>query len=148
MTAKIHVERMMHRNSISVAGETAASYALIKLIPSGLQGVSKPMGLNLALVLDVSERARARQESRRLLYKLAHADRVSMMGELAATLAHEVSQPLTAILSNAQAAERFLNGRNHSLDLDEVREILGDIARDCARLSVGSERCRGLALRP
>src|SRR5437588_1113102 len=55
MTAKIHIERMMHRNSIAVAGETAASYALIKLIPSGLgQGVSKPLGLNLALVLDVS----------------------------------------------------------------------------------------------
>lgn len=55
MAAKIHVERMMHRNSIAVAGESAASYALIKLIPSGLGGqVSKPMGLNLALVLDVS----------------------------------------------------------------------------------------------
>ena len=55
MTAKIHVERMMHRNSIAVAGESAASYALIKLIPTGLgQAGSKPMGLNLALVLDVS----------------------------------------------------------------------------------------------
>src|SRR5947208_155827 len=54
MTAKIHVERMMHRNSIAVAGESAASYALIKLIPSGLGQASKPMGLNLALVLDVS----------------------------------------------------------------------------------------------
>src|ERR1700751_4516031 len=55
MTAKIHVERMMHRNSIAVSGETAASYALIKLIPSGLgQEVAKPMALNLALVLDVS----------------------------------------------------------------------------------------------
>src|SRR4051812_39516593 len=52
MTAKIHVERMMHRNSIAVAGETAASYALIKLIPTG--AIQKPMGLNLALVLDVS----------------------------------------------------------------------------------------------
>ncbi|MBX9680015.1 MAG: VWA domain-containing protein [Gemmataceae bacterium] len=52
MTAKIHVERMMHRNSIAVAGETAASYALIKLIPTG--EIQKPMGLNLALVLDVS----------------------------------------------------------------------------------------------
>lgn len=50
--AKIHVERMMHRNSIAVAGETAASYALLKLIPSGLG--AKPMPLNLALVLDVS----------------------------------------------------------------------------------------------
>ena len=52
MAAKIHVERMMHRNSIAVAGESAASYALVKLIPTGLSG--KPMGLNLALVLDVS----------------------------------------------------------------------------------------------
>src|SRR3954465_6730632 len=54
MAAKIHVERMMHRNSIAVQGESAASYALVKLIPSGLGQVSKPMGLNLALVLDVS----------------------------------------------------------------------------------------------
>src|SRR5205807_800241 len=55
MAAKIHVERMMHRSSIAVAGESAASYALIKLIPSGLgAGAGKPMGLNLALVLDVS----------------------------------------------------------------------------------------------
>lgn len=53
--AKIHVERMMHRNSIAVAGESAASYALVKLIPSGLgDGGGQPMGLNLALALDVS----------------------------------------------------------------------------------------------
>jgi Ca-activated chloride channel family protein len=51
--AKIHIERMMHRKSIAVAGETAATYALVKLIPSG-GGASVPMGLNLALVLDVS----------------------------------------------------------------------------------------------
>jgi len=50
--AKIHIERMMYRNSIAVAGETAASYALIKLIPVG--GGAKPLPLNLALVLDVS----------------------------------------------------------------------------------------------
>src|SRR5262245_11390785 len=53
MTAKIHIERMMHRNSIAVTGESAASYALIKLIPAGGMA-GKPMGLNLALVLDVS----------------------------------------------------------------------------------------------
>src|SRR3954469_1916290 len=53
--AKLHVERMMHRNSIAVTGESAASYALIKFIPSGLgAGVSVPRGLNLSLVLDVS----------------------------------------------------------------------------------------------
>lgn len=52
-TAKIHIERMMYRSSIAVAGESAASYALIKLIPTG-GGATKPLGLNLALVLDVS----------------------------------------------------------------------------------------------
>jgi len=52
MTAKIHIERMMHRNSIQVVGESAATYALVKLIPSGSGGVK--MGLNLALVVDVS----------------------------------------------------------------------------------------------
>src|SRR3954451_15147965 len=52
-TAKIHIERMMYRSSVAVLGESAASYALIKLIPAG-SGVSAPMGLNLALVLDVS----------------------------------------------------------------------------------------------
>src|SRR6185437_174413 len=51
--AKIHIERMMYRSSIAMAGESAASYALIKLIPSG-SGASKPLDLNLALVLDVS----------------------------------------------------------------------------------------------
>ena len=53
MTAKIHIERMMYRNSIAVAGQSAASYALIKLIPSA-EDADQPLGLNLALVLDVS----------------------------------------------------------------------------------------------
>jgi len=52
---KIHVERMMHRQSIAVLGESAVSYALVKLIPTGLgEGAPQRKGLNLALVLDVS----------------------------------------------------------------------------------------------
>jgi Ca-activated chloride channel family protein len=54
MPAKINIERMMHRNSIAVMGETAASYCLVKLIPTGDTGGGKKLGLNLALVLDVS----------------------------------------------------------------------------------------------
>jgi Ca-activated chloride channel family protein len=50
--AKIHIERMMYRSSVAVLGESAASYALVKLIPAG--GATKPLDLNLALVLDVS----------------------------------------------------------------------------------------------
>lgn len=51
--AKIHIERMMYRASIAVQGETAASYALVKLIPTG-SGAASQLSLNLALVLDVS----------------------------------------------------------------------------------------------
>jgi len=53
MAAKIYVERMMYRNSVAVPGESAASYALVKLIPTG-EGANVPLPLNLALVLDVS----------------------------------------------------------------------------------------------
>jgi Ca-activated chloride channel family protein len=54
MPAKLHLERMMYRNSIAVPGESAASYALVKLIPTGGEDAGKPLHLNLALVLDVS----------------------------------------------------------------------------------------------
>jgi Ca-activated chloride channel family protein len=54
MTACIHLERMMHRSSIAVSGESAAGYTLLKLIPSGLAAAARPLGLNLALALDVS----------------------------------------------------------------------------------------------
>jgi Ca-activated chloride channel family protein len=53
MPAKIHIERMMYRSSIAVPGESAASYALVKLIPSA-EGATTAVALNLALVLDVS----------------------------------------------------------------------------------------------
>lgn len=54
MSACIHVERMPHRSSVAVTGESAAGYVLLKLIPSGRPGAARPLGLNLALALDVS----------------------------------------------------------------------------------------------
>ena len=65
-----------------------------------------------------------------------------MMGELAATLAHELNQPMTAIMSNAQAATRFLD--RSSPDLDEVREILREIAEEDARAGEVIRRMRTL----
>ena len=53
MSAKIHIERMMYRNNLAIKGDSAASYALVKLIPAGPEGAGS-LGLNLALVLDVS----------------------------------------------------------------------------------------------
>lgn len=60
------------------------------------------------------------------------------MGELTAALAHELNQPLAAILSNVQAAQRFLN--HEDPDIDEVREILQDIEADDKKQAVLS--CR------
>jgi signal transduction histidine kinase len=77
--------------------------------------------------------------------ELAHAARVMTMGELSASLAHELTQPLTAILSNAQAALRFLTPP--SPDLDEVRGILADIVADDRRAGEVIHRLRGLLTR-
>ncbi len=93
------------------------------------------------LAMDVTERNLAQQESRRLQDELFHAGRVSTMGELAATLAHEINQPLSAIMSNAQAARRYLAAP--SPDLEEVRDILGDIVKEDARASEVINRLRG-----
>jgi two-component system sensor kinase FixL len=62
----------------------------------------------LASVLDITERRRLEQATARQRDELAHLSRVAMLGELSGSLAHELNQPLTAILSNAQAAQRFM----------------------------------------
>jgi signal transduction histidine kinase len=63
--------------------------------------------------------------------ELAHLGRVAMVGELSATLAHEMKQPLTAILANAQAAQHLL--KRDGFEMAELRDILEDIAADDKR---------------
>jgi two-component system sensor kinase FixL len=73
----------------------------------------------------------AEDEVRRQRAQLAHAARVSSLGELSASLAHELRQPMAAILSNAQAAQRLL--RKPEPDLVEIRTIIDDIVREDRR---------------
>jgi len=80
---------------------------------------------------DVTERKRAEAEAFQARRELLQLDRLSRMGELTASLAHELNQPLAAILSNAQAGLRFL--QSDKIDLDELREILQDITQDDQR---------------
>ena len=91
---------------------------------------------------DITQRRRAEAEAHRRMTELAHITRVATMGELATSLAHEINQPLTAILSNAQAAQRFLS--TSAPDLHEIRQILDDIARDDKRVSEVIRRMRAL----
>ena len=91
---------------------------------------------------DVTERKRVEIDAQRSRQELSHFTRVSTMGELAASLAHELSQPLTGILTNAQAARRFLELQ--APDLDELRSILSDIVDDDRRASEVIQRLREL----
>lgn len=94
---------------------------------------------------DVTERQRAQLETQRLQSEMAHVGRVSMLGQLASALAHEINQPLGAILRNTEAAELFL--QSDTPDLEEIRAILADIRADNQRASTVIERMRALLKR-
>jgi len=88
----------------------------------------------LCTSVDVTERKRAqdeREKLRQLEADLAHMNRVSMMGELAASLAHEITQPIASARNNARAAVNFMD--RHPSDMGEVREALGCIVGDADR---------------
>jgi PAS domain S-box-containing protein len=83
------------------------------------------------VIKDITDRKRDEERIRAQIDELAHVTRVATMGELTSSLAHEINQPLTAILSNAQAALRFMNAARP--DLTEVGGALTDIVSDCRR---------------
>ena len=89
-------------------------------------------------VMDVTERRRAEEERQ----ALAHANRVTTMGQLTASIAHEINQPIAAVVSNAQAAIRWLNMQPPNPQ--EVRESLGRIVMDGRRASGVISRTRAL----
>ena len=96
-------------------------------------------------VRDISERKQAeeqREKLRRVQADLAHVTRVSTMGELTGSLAHEIRQPLTAAVTNALACLRFLN--RGQPDLPEAREAALEMVRDARRASDIIERVRSL----
>jgi len=112
-------------------------YAIGALGLIGLQA-----GLIGGLLVQRTQRRRANAELQLKRDELAHATRAATMGELAASLAHELNQPLAAILSNAEAAEVFLG--EEQPDLREVREILTDIRADDQRAGAIIRRMRSL----
>jgi PAS domain S-box-containing protein len=95
--------------------------------------------------IDITERKLAEAEVLRQREQLAHASRVSIMGELASSIAHELNQPLGAILSNAEAAELLLDQEQPANG--NLREILSDIRKDEERASEVIRRMRTLLRR-
>jgi PAS domain S-box-containing protein len=99
----------------------------------------------VAFALDLSEQKQQETERERLRYQLghlAHLNRVSTMGELTASLAHEVNQPIGAAVTNAQACLRFLD--RDQPDVAEAREAASEMARDAIRAADIIDRVRSL----
>jgi PAS domain S-box-containing protein len=85
----------------------------------------------MGLVLDTTERKRAEQELRKAHAELAHMARVLMIGELTASIAHEINQPLAAVAANSKACLHWLD--KSPPNMDEARDALSRISRDANR---------------
>jgi PAS domain S-box-containing protein len=102
----------------------------------------------LKVARDISDRVRAEEERERLRQveaELAHLNRVTMLGELTASIAHEVNQPLSGIVSNGSACLRWLSG--DAPNLEEAREAARDIVRGGKRAGEVIARIRALTKR-
>ena len=96
----------------------------------------------ITTIRDITDRQRAQREAQEQRQLLTHLGRVAVLGELSGALAHELSQPLTAILSNAQAARRML--ARDPVNLREIDEILEDIASADRRAGEVIRRLRAM----
>ncbi len=97
----------------------------------------------IGALMDVTAAKRAEEELLKAQTELAHTTRVTTLGELTASIAHEVNQPLAAVVSNAAACLRWLDRENP--DLGEARDALGWIVKEGNRAAEVLKRVRALA---
>jgi PAS domain S-box-containing protein len=101
-------------------------------IEVALNPVESPEGvIFLASVADLSERKRTEEEARRRREEISQLQRIGLLAEMTASIAHEINQPLSGIIMNAGTALRFMERPN--ADLEELREILRDVQADAHR---------------
>ncbi len=130
------------RSALEWASSTTADTRWWMLVTTRLNRVE---GGAVVTLIEITERRRAEIEAQRSRQVLAHVGRVSTMGELTASLAHQLNQPLTGILSNAQAARRLLEMLPP--DYAEVRGAMSDIVDDARRASEVIQHLRDLMRR-
>jgi PAS domain S-box-containing protein len=96
----------------------------------------------IGVSIDITPRKLAEAEAMRHRAELGHLSRVAVMGEMATSIAHELNQPLSGIISNASAGQRFIDRGN--VDLGELRELLADIVADARRAGDVIHGIRGM----
>jgi signal transduction histidine kinase len=93
-------------------------------------------------VTEITERHQLETEVASVRNSLTHLTRVGLLGQLGGALAHELKQPLTAILSNAQALQRLIERKE--MDMTEIRAVISDIIQDDTRAAAVIQHLRGL----
>lgn len=100
-------------------------------------------GLSIVAMIDITERVRAREKLQEVQAEFAHAARISMLGELAASIGHELNQPLAAIAASGEASLRWLDRRQPNVA--EVRSLAERISSDARRATNIIARIRAMA---
>jgi two-component system sensor kinase FixL len=156
LQARVHPEdRALRDSAVKHAIETRSGYEMEYrvVLPDGTQrwiggrgrcvAGDNRKGLRLIGVsIDITPHKLAEAEALRQRDELSHLSRVALMGEMSASIAHELNQPLAGILSNAAAGQRFID--QGDVNLREIRELLGDIISDGRRASDVVRGIRGM----
>jgi len=111
-------------------------------IEVSIEKLRRPEGGAVVTRTDITARKRAEHEARTQQQQLTHLGRAAVLGQLSGAFAHELSQPLTSILGNAEAALRMIASDNGKLP--EIEEILRDIVHDDERAAQVIDRLRAL----
>jgi PAS domain S-box-containing protein len=150
---RVHPEdRALRDSAVKRAIETGGGYEIEYrlLLPDGnlrwigergrcVTGKNRKGIRLIGVSIDITPRKLAEAEALRQRDELSHLSRVALMGEMSASIAHELNQPLAGIASNAGAGQRFIDRGN--VDLQEIRELLADIKADARR---ANEVVRGI----
>jgi len=134
-----------------VLDRTRDRFVLEQMIGSGADAtwwslavvpLNRPEGGAVVVCADITELRQAEMEAQRSRQELAHVGRVSTVGEMTASLAHQLNQPLAGILNNAEAARRYLDARHPPHD--ELRATIADIIDDDRRAGDVIRRVRDM----
>jgi signal transduction histidine kinase/integral membrane sensor domain MASE1 len=136
------IEQVLECRASSFRFEYCCESPVARWFDMSVTPLDRPEGGAVVSHIDVTQRKKAEHEAERARQDLAHVTRVSMMGELTAALAHQIRQPLTAILMNAQGAQRILGSPRP--DYDEIRAVLSDIVDDDRRAYEVIQRMRDM----
>ncbi|MBB5712502.1 PAS domain S-box-containing protein [Sphingomonas xinjiangensis] len=99
----------------------------------GAPEAGEPAGAVIGTVMDITDRKLAEDAARSVQHDLAHAARLAMVGELAASIIHEINQPLAATVASAEGARRWIN--RATPDVEEAKSMLDDVISEASRVA-------------